>query len=112
MAVGQPPPIPTCTLHIATSTLGSCTDCPTQEHPEFCVTETSYYDYWCPANGACEVGYHCGESAEKELKIVCIEYGCINCCDEPNEPYCEYDTGDGHVYVAPVPEDCVCWQEE
>jgi hypothetical protein len=112
MAVGQLPPIPTCTLHVNRCYVGSCMECPTQEHPESCDTETIYYYYWCPANGACDVGHHCGESASQEWRIVCIEKGCINCCDEPGDPYCEYDMGDVDVYEDWVPEDCVCWENK
>lgn len=112
MVVGQPPPIPTCTLHVNHSYVGSCMDCPTKEHPEDCDTETTYYYYWCPSNAACDVGHHCGESASQEWRVVSIEKGCINCCDDPNEPYCEYDTGDVEPYEDWTPEDCWCYEDQ
>ena len=104
-------PVPSCTQHIDTAQTGSCTDCPDEEHPEYCTSQLSLYDYWCPANGACDEGYHCADSAEQKLKISAIEYGCINACSDPNDPHCRYNLGDVVVWYAWFPEECVCMQD-
>jgi len=103
-------PLPPCVLHVDWWTDGSCAACPSEENPDYCENQITYYDWFCPENGACAPGYHC-TYVETVNRIAMIIVPCLNCCDDPNDPHCEWDRDNTQTYELPFPKECICFQD-